>query len=212
MKGGRRNVEPRFSDLVTRVTRLMTWAAVLVTVAAVAAFSASTREPTADPPATPSTGPEPRAAVAASADAAVRGAMLSIYWYARFPDADALPEQVRPMPPEEAVRLLREQATDPAGESRRRRAIAKLYAGARTHERLQWLAALGAPLDALNARIQMSGDGPAADPYVVEQMAIQVMEEVLGPSMRDCKRTLPDWTVPRSRMRVYAATRCRAWW
>lgn len=79
-----------------------------------------------------STGVNPTAGSATEAAGAVpipyrQGlAMTSIYYHARYGPPDDVPEQFRPIPLLEAVKIVK-AASGPIAESRRRRAIAKLY-------------------------------------------------------------------------------------
>lgn len=150
------------------------------------------------PPSAPGTvsraQPEEGAALRGEPRDSARRAMLSVYYHARFVESGFVPEEFRPMPLEQAVVIVREDRS-PFGESRRRRAIAKLYAAPRDPLRQSALEALGAPLAELDAGLHGGpppGTDESSDPeWELESYAVETLEGLEGASIADCERTLP---------------------
>jgi hypothetical protein len=149
-------------------------------------------------PAQPPPEPGPGAHDARSADAEVRRALLSVYFHARIPESGWMPEEVRPIPLRKAVEILRDDRGYFA-ESRRRRAIAKLYAGPKTRDRTLALRALGAPVQRLDPLV-MDADlseeelTRVGSPALV-QVTIELLDKLNGPSIQSCVRTFPQTEV-----------------
>jgi hypothetical protein len=84
----------------------------------------------------------------ASPKAAWRAAMLSVYHYSYYAGDDWLPEEFRPIPLDDATKILAAEESNLA-ELRRRQAIVQLAAAPPSEARVAGLTILGAPLEAI---------------------------------------------------------------
>lgn len=169
-------------------------------VAVAALFAAScTRE---EPPQKPSSraaevAPETARPIAADATAlgreTPRKAMLSVYFHARYDGDEWVPETYRPLPLETAAGILADD-TGRFAESRRRRAIARLYNAPRTELRRRALEALHAPLEQLDTRLsalEEQHEEPEPGSFEFLEWTINELDRLLGPSIPGCERTFP---------------------
>jgi hypothetical protein len=121
--------------------------------------------------------------------------MTSVYYHARYGPPDDVPEQFRPIPLLEAVKIIK-AASGPIAESRRRRAIARLYTmPAKGSDfgkiRIEALDALGAPISLLDksfGKTAREAGRPVSFP-----MALKLLVSTFG-SDGLCERTLPKST------------------
>ena len=117
-------------------------------------------------------------------DAAV-APLLSVFYHAyatAHPDAP----QIDTLPLDEAAHRLKVDATSPAGESRRRRSIARLSAAAfATQSHQSALQILDAPNAAIGAAL---ASHPGFDEAARETLVNNLLEDLLGPAFPGCER------------------------
>lgn len=122
-------------------------------------------------------------------DAQRRVAMMSVYFHARFGEGDWMPTEMRPIPLDQAVRILRGDDTAFAA-ARRRRAIAKLYTSPMRERWRPQLEVLGAPLARLENRFhRLAIELPEGELSIGQ--VVTFLEGLIPAAPEECKRTFP---------------------
>jgi hypothetical protein len=143
---------------------------------------------------TPTAAPD--AAATSAAKASRRAAMMSVYYQALVGNQPPPDAEHPPMPLEEAAHVLHDDRSTFA-ESRRRRAIARLAASDSHDPRTRAaLTILEAPLQRIDALLdartleQPTTEGLRTDSAAMTGV-VQLLDDVLGPSDKQCLRTPP---------------------